>query len=230
MMQPLKDQWRGWAMRIDALSFRERVLVLIALTGAMCSVMYLALIEPALKSQEEMVSNASSLQRDADLLRQRLAEAERDNNNGKIKEVDQLRAQATRLEQSIKQRERAMVAPDKMIGVLKDLLASQPGLTLVSLHTQEPQPVLEETPDSVTAASGTATPASAQPPDQRYRHGVEIRVQGSYAHLTDYVRRLEHLPWAMQWDSMRLDASHYPQLELTLGLATLSRESTWAKL
>ena len=83
------------------------------------------------------------------------------------------------------------------------------------------------TPEANVAAE---PPASLPPAQTFYKHGVTIRLQGSYAELTRYVERLEALPWTMQWESVRLDAHAHPQIELTLKLNTLSREPTWARL
>ena len=227
-MDALTQRWHGWAMRIDALSFRERVLVFVAATGVMLSLMFAGLVEPALKDEEQMLTAISDLQHEIFGLREQLALGERESRSGKNKAIDQLHAEAARLEQAIRDRERGMIAPGKMIEALKSLLAEQPGLTLISLETQAPQPVVKES-EGEAAASGAAQPQAVAPAEQRYRHGVELRVQGDYARLTGYVARLENLPWAIHWESLSLDASQHPRLELSLRLSTLSQEPTWAR-
>ena len=231
-MEALGQRWRVLAMRVDALSFRERVLVMIAAIGIVLSVIYLGLIEPVLKSEAQIAANTSEALRETSSLRQQLSEARSNKLNGDVNPIDRLRAETASLEKSISAREKGMVPPDRMISVLKDILNDLPGLTLISLQTQPPQPVLKDTTD-FTATLNDGNPTNPLAPvleaDQRYRHEVEIHVQGSYANLTRYVQWLEDMPWAMQWKVMRLDAKHYPQVDLTLRLATLSREATWAK-
>ena len=226
-MGTLKQHWKVWSMRLDALSFRERMLVFLAVAGVTLSLMFVGLIEPALKRQEQMVTRVSDLQREVFALREQLASGEQQRQSGKNSEINRLRAEAAVLERAVKDRENGMIPPDKMISALRSLLAEQPGLTLISLHTEAPRPVQKD-PDGA-AANETPQAETVPPSGLVYKHGVVLHVHGSYTQLTDYVQRLESLPWAMQWESMNLDAGHHPQLELTLRLSTLSREPTWAR-
>ena len=227
-MGALKQHWQVWGMRIDALSFRERILIFLAAAGVTLSLMFVGLIEPALKRQEQMILNASASQQEGFVLRGQLLEIEQNDKSGRNSEIARLRAEASALEQAVKGHEGGLVPPEKMIDTLKSLLAAQPGLTLISLQTSAPSPVFKEERDEAAAAANlqtTTVPAG----DQLYKHGIELQVQGSYAHLRDYVRRLESLPWVIQWKDLSLDAGRYPDVEMTLKLNTLSREATWAK-
>lgn len=229
-MDALKQRWLAWSMRIDSLSFRERILVFLAVAGVALSLVFIGLIEPALKRQEQMLVNASGLQQEIFTLREQLTQSEQLNQSGLNTELGRLRAEAATLEQQVKARESGLIPPDKMIAAIKTLLTAQPGLTLVALQTEPPRPAL----DAATAETGGApeqmSPGQALPAESFYKHGVTVRVQGSYAQLADYVARLESLPWTVQWQSVRLDASQHPRLQLTLELNTLSREPTWARL
>lgn len=225
-MDSLKLTWKTWSMRIDAMSFRERILVFLAVAGVALSLMFVGLIEPALKRQEQMLSNSAVLQQEIFTLREQQASADPLNQNGVNSELGRLRAQAKLIEQQVKARESGLIAPGKMIAALKTLLAEQSGLTLVSLETEPGKPALAAPEGEVAAEPPTPLP----PAQIFYKHGVTIRLQGSYAELTHYVERLEALPWTMQWESVRMDAQAHPQIELTLKLNTLSREPTWARL
>jgi MSHA biogenesis protein MshJ len=222
-MDALKQRWQVWSMRLDALSFRERILVFLAVAGVALSLMFVGLIEPALKQQEQMLLSASDLQQEVFTLREQLASSEQQNQSGISSELGRLHTEAGTLEHQVKARESGLIAPAKMIAALKALLTAQPGVTLVALETVPGEPVL-------VAPASDAAPAQAPPADSFYRHGITVRLQGSYAQLTEYVARLEALPWAVQWESVKLDARRHPQLELTLKLNTLSREPTWARL
>lgn len=55
---------------------------------------------------------------------------------------------------------------------------------------------------------------SAAPPDKPaasdrnvYKHGVEVKLQGGYSDLHDYLARLEKLPWRMLWSRASLNAA-----------------------
>ena len=224
-MDSLKLTWKTWSMRIDAMSFRERILVFLAVAGVAFSLMFVGLIEPALKRQEQMLLNSAALQDEIFSLRKQQASLDPLHQGGANSELGRLRAQAKAIEQQVKARESGLVAPGKMIAVLKILMDEQSGLTLISMETEPGKPVLT-TPASVA----TESPPPISPADVFYKHGVTMRVQGSYAELTRYVARMEALPLTMQWESAHLDANAHPLIELTLKLNTLSRESTWARL
>lgn len=225
-MDSLKLTWKTWSIRIDAMSFRERILVFLAVAGVAFSLMFVGLIEPALKRQEQMLLNSAALQDEIFSLREQQASLDPLNQGGANSELGRLRAQAKAIEQQVKARESGLVAPGKMIAVLDSMMAEQSGLELVSLETEPGKPVLSAPVNDVAAEAAPPIP----PASVFYKHGVTMRLQGSYAELTRYVERLEALPWTIQWESVRLDARAHPRIELTLKLNTLSREPTWARL
>lgn len=220
-MNALQQRWKALAMRIDGLSFRERLLVLAGAAGVTLSLLFVGLIEPVQKQQQLMLLTTSGLQMEISPLREQLAEAQRLTQDGQDGELARLRETATTLEQAIKARESGLVAPARLVAILKTLLAEQPGLELLEVATAPAQAALPKPDDSQEAL-----PAA----ESFYKHGITLRVRGSYAHLTTYLMRLESEPWTVQWESMRIDANQHPWLELTLRLNTLSREPTWAHL
>jgi MSHA biogenesis protein MshJ len=217
----LRLRWQALSMRIDGRSFRERLLLLIGAAAVTLSLLFVGLIEPEQKQQQLMLLTTSSLQAEIWPLREQLAEAQRLNQDGQDAELARLRATAAALQAAIDARESGLVAPARLIATLKTLLAAQPGLELLEVATAPAQAALP-TPDE----QQEATP----PAPTFYKHGITLRVRGSYADLTAYLTRLESEPWTVQWESMRIDATRHPRLELTLKLNTLSREPTWAGL
>lgn len=219
-MKRLAEHWRIWAVRLDALSFRERVLVFLAVAGAAMSLLFVGLTEPALKQQSLMLQTISDVQQEIFALREQLDHA--DGQGGHDPELQRLEAQAAAIEQTVKARERGLVEPVRMIATLKSLLAGTSGLKLLALETGATRPAL------AADGSGGETPPPAA--DSFYQHGITLRIEGGYADLTDYLARLEKLPWTVQWEAVRIDASRHPRLELTLKIHTLSREPMWARL
>ncbi len=220
-MNALKQRWQALSMRIDGLSFRERLLVLVGAAGVTLSLLFVGLIEPVQKQQQLMLQTASGLQLEIAPLREQLAEAERINQDGQDSVLARLRETATTLEQAIKARESGLVAPARLVAILKALLAEHPGLELLEVDTAPGQAALVGPEDA-----GETLP----PEESFYKHGITLRVRGNYADLTAYLTRLESAPWTVQWESVRIDARQHPWLELTLKLNTLSREPTWSRL
>lgn len=117
--------------------------------------------------------------------------------------------------------------PQQVTQLLRDLLAAQHGLTLVSLTNLPPR--------SLTAAPGSsaqAAPAGATDADQGgpYLHPVELVVEGSYGDVLGYLRSIEGMRWRIYWQRLELQALDYPsnRVRIVVGALSLSRE--WISL
>lgn len=220
-MKALRLRWQQLATRVDSLSLRERLLVLAAATLGTLSLLFIALLEPIQKRQQLMLLTTSGLQAEIGPLREQIAEAERLGQDGPSAELARLRDMAAALQAEIDEREEGMVAPARLIATIRTLLAEQPGLELLEVATTPAQAALP-TPDEQQQAT--------RPTQTFYKYGITLRVRGRYADLTAYLTRLESEPWTVRWESVRIDATQHPRLELTLKLDTLSREPTWAPL
>jgi MSHA biogenesis protein MshJ len=62
-----------------------------------------------------------------------------------------------------------------------------------------------------------------------WKHGVEIRLKGSYVDLGAYLSELERLPQRLIWGEIRLQAD-YPNSEILLRIYTYSLDQAWLKL
>ena len=100
--------------------------------------------------------------------------------------------------------------------VSKRLLA----LSLIGLDVSLPvAPVLEKKEGAAKDAAGMT--------GGLYKHGVELRLEGGYAELADYLARLEKLPQKLLWSNASLSADKHPKLVLTLTVFTLSLDRAW---
>jgi len=225
-LNALKQRWQYWALRIDALSFRERVLVFLAVAGVLMSLMFIGLIEPELKRQDQMQQIIAGLQQEMLDQRAQLADRNRLRQSGHDNELTRLNKHIRAIEAEVKTREIGLVPPERMVAALRALLAEESGLILLSLETEPAQPAVGDPAAADMAAEATPVPAG----ERFYKHGITVQIEGAYAALTGYLARLERQPWTVQWESVRVDASQHPKLVMTLKLNTLSREPTWARL
>lgn len=108
--------------------------------------------------------------------------------------------------------QRELVSPDKMSGLLQDILRKNKQLKLISLKTVP-----------VIAAAANAELAV-------YQHGVALKVQGRYLDLLSYLHTLEELPWHILWGNMSLVADVYPQSILTVTIYTVSLDQAWLSI
>ena len=61
-------------------------------------------------------------------------------------------------------------------------------------------------------------------------HSVVLVMQGQYLDVLAYLQALEGLPWQFYWQSLELDATHYPMTQVTVRLGTVSMSHDWIQL
>jgi MSHA biogenesis protein MshJ len=103
-----------------------------------------------------------------------------------------------------------------MTQVIHDVLSRQQGVTLISLRSIAPRELAD--------SSGTGAPNGP------YVHSVVLVMQGQYLDVLAYLQALEGLPWHFYWQSLELDATHYPVTRVTVRLGTVSMSHDWIQL
>lgn len=228
-MMWLRQHWNRLNERYAALSQRERLMVALALVLGPLLIGHSLLVDPArarAKGLENGIAtqsaSAAQLQAEVVNLQQQLKV---DPDAGRKAELLALNTERDRLDEQLRQFGTVLVRPEEMNGLLERLLARNAGLRLVSLKTLAPQSVLQH---------GDAAKESDGKPVERsfdlYRHGVEIRLEGSYGQLQAYLAQLEKLQQRLLWGQLSYRVIDYPKAELTLTVYTLSPDKTWLAL
>ena len=140
-----------------------------------------------------------------------------------------LKARLATLNGEMQEAAQGYVAPERMAGVLREMLASQQGLALVSLNNL-PVTSLSQAPASAAAAAAAAD-AVVAPADHDdsgpFLHPVEMVVEGSYGDIVSYLRSLESLSWRVYWQRLELDAGVYPRNRVRIVIGALSLSRDW---
>lgn len=144
---------------------------------------------------------------------------------GRKAELATLVAQREQMDAQLQQVGSALVRPEDMNALLEGLLMRNSGLRLVSLKTLAPQGVLREK-EATKEADGKPVERSFD----LYRHGVEIRVEGSFGQLQTYLAQLEKLPQRLLWGQLSYRVIEFPQSEMSLTVYTLSSDKAWLTL
>jgi len=216
----MKPFFSGLAAKFDALAKRERYLVAVALLGSVLLIGWTTMIDPAL-SRSQIAERALIDQRSqlAALAAQNHAlQAPAQNPEAlAAAELAELKKQLSALNERFAALEGELVPPQRMAGLLEEMLGRKGSVRLLSLRTLPVAPVLEKQDAA----------ASAKPAAGLYKHGVEIKLEGAYADLADYLARFEKSPQKLLWSSVTLSAENHPKLVLTLTVFTLSLDRTW---
>jgi MSHA biogenesis protein MshJ len=222
----VKETLKRYAERIDAASLRERVMIFLAATLVLAFLVNVALLEPLRAAQKRNLAESAQLREEMKPVQGQIAtmaqSAARDLNAPNRAKLAELREQLAQLGTRVAQEQRRFTPPERMRGVLEEMLRRNRGLALLDLKTLPVMPV---------AVGGSAVPGApkpaAGPPSGIYRHGIEFTVSGSYSQVYDYLRALENLPTQLYWARAELVVTEHPVLTLKLTAFTVSFDPAW---
>jgi len=221
-----------WSDKVDVLSLRERILILIAVLAVVYLIVYITLLGAVLDRQQLLKKQIRADARQSVSMRQQiqaiLSNPSLDPDSDNRKKLAELKEKQALASASLADMHRQLVSPDKMAGLLKDVLKKNQQLKLIALKTLAP---VEINPQSKAVNGPRAIDSkSSEAKVSLYRHGMELKVQGRYLDLLSYLHTLETLPWHMLWGRISLVADKYPQSTLTITIYTLSLNETWLSL
>lgn len=218
----MKARLLAWGERIDALSLRERTLLFLAAAAILVLLVNTVLLNPLLAEQKQL--SARMLQNQGQISAtqvqiQILATTSRiDPNQAQHAKLAQLTEHLRQIDQTLLDNEKGLVAPERMVGLLQDILSRNQGLSLISLKSLPVKNLID---------TSKTDPQKNSPKQFIYKHGVEVIVQGEYFDLLNYLASLEKLPWQMYWSDANLKVEQYPKSTLSLTLYTLSLDKKW---
>jgi len=224
MPKPLVAKWEAWAEKFAAISQRERMLVSAAILVGLVMLGGTLVVEPAFLKRTQAQKDLVQQTEDIAKMRLQLAEARDklkfDPNAAKRDELKALELRLKEFNARLSSDANALVSPAGMTAMLERLLGRQPGLRLLSLRSLPPSSVMPEAAEKKEDVVVKARP-------DLFRHGVEIRVAGTYAELYQYLSQLESEGQKLIWGEVKLAVPEYPTAVLTLVVYTLSAERAW---
>ncbi len=225
MMSRLRERWNQWSELFNARSLRERALM--AGLGVAAVVLLFDTLSLSPMAVEHKRLSGQLTEARANIRAGEMALAanrgQEDPDEVKRRYRDELRKQITEIDGRLQGLQKQLVPPDQVSRLLEGVLGRERGLALVSLH---------KLPVQRYQTNGAAKAADAKAPATEsgrgiYQHSFEIQIEGSYAELHAYLKRLEGLQWQLFWGRAELDANAHPRLRLTLTLHTLSLDKAW---
>lgn len=224
----MKEQLAVLIARVDALSLRERALVLGMLGTVVVFLLNLLMFDPLFLQQKQLAQRIAEQRQEESALQQQIqalsSASAADPTAPQRQRLAALKREQGEMESFLRERQADLVPPDRIAQLLRDMLERNQRLRLISLATLPTRSLSE-----LQAPAGQRRHADEDEGglSHIYRHGVEITVRGSYADLVDYAAALERLPWHMYWGRATLTVDEYPASRLTLTLYTLSLDRIW---
>lgn len=201
--------------KIDALSMRERLLVLITALVLIAAIWHTLLMQPLEKRAAETRAELAALEQRISAANQNLEDQILQlagGGNEQRSRIASLRRRIDEINAALGDHAAELIDPAEMAQVLEGVLKEQSRLTLVRIRNTTPDSLsADEEPDAVTF----------------YRHGLEIEVEGSYAACLEYLSAIEALPWRLYWQVLELDVIEYPLNRIRIEVGTLSLDEEW---
>jgi MSHA biogenesis protein MshJ len=216
--------------RYDALQLRERWLVALGVLGGIILLGYSLFIDPALKTAQLAERNAAEQRTQLSSIQAQMAALQSPGMNPDVAarvEIDELKKRLGELNTRLHDMESSLVPPQQMPGLLEDMVGSQTGLRLLSLKTLPVAPLLDRKAETDEKTAAKPEIKAEAPAVGLFKHGVEIKLEGSYQDLTAYLQRLEQSKMKLLWSSVSLSADKHPKLVLTLTVYSLSLDRAW---
>ena len=215
----MKLDWKTLSDKIDGMSPRQRGLIFAVAASIVVALVSSLLIEPQLAKQKVLSRKTEQQQSEIKSIQaqlQAMAEVRKtDPDAANRAELESLRLQLVQLKASLQVKQQHLIPPDKIAGLLEEILSRNRQLQLISLRNLP-----------ASAVTGEEEQAAAVE-KEFFKHGIEMTVSGSYFDLLDYMVQLEKLPWQMFWGKASLVVETYPISRMTLTLYTLSLDKAW---
>lgn len=225
---------KQWFVKFDALSQRERALLAAAFIGGVLLIGNTIFIDLPLAQAKVLEKKVLAERNELQVLRlqiESLSRDLRDPDEDNRQRLSALRRQLQDAQSALGLHQRLLVQPQDIPQLLERLLAKHSSLRLLGLRTLETVPAnAPQKPPLSGEAKATETAAPVrQEAVSVWKHGVEIRLKGSYVDLGAYLSELERLPQRLIWGEIRLQAD-YPNSEILLRIYTYSLDQAWLKL
>jgi len=201
--------------KIDALSRRERLLVMITMLAVIAGFWHMLFMEPLGQRADRSRVELGSMTQRVDAAHQSLEDQILQLAGAGSEErarIGVLRQRIDEVNASLGTYAAELIDPSEMAKVLEEILSEQTSLSLVSIRNTTPE-LLSGNEETVG--------------NTFYRHGLEIELEGSYADCLDYLTEIEAMPWRLYWQVLDLEVVEYPRNRVRLEVSTLSLDEEW---
>ena len=211
----IRTKLNALLLKIDELSLRERLLVMITALILIAALWHTLLMQPLQQRAGETRAELTALEDSITTANRNLEEQILQLAGGgdmQRSRIASLRKRIDEINATLGDHAAELIDPAEMARVLEGVLKQQSRLALVRIRNTTPE--FLSTSDDESAVTF-------------YRHGLEIEVEGSYAACVEYLNAIESLPWRLYWQVLELDVIEYPLNRIRIAVSTLSLDEEW---
>lgn len=213
--------------KIDSRILRERALIFLTAL-AVIFVLWNFLIQAkfdreraALNSQQtQIATEQKSQESQIAILTQTMAS---DPAIAKKNEISRLTTNIEEIELQLSGLSQGLISAEQLPKVLEEVLLRTSSVKLLQVRTL---PATELQLAASTPAGGGEQGGAVNNEGGTgvYKHGVLIRVAGSYSQLIQLMKEIENLEWKFYWESLDYTVEQYPNATIDIRVFTLSSE------
>ncbi|MCW8832731.1 MAG: hypothetical protein OQK09_11685 [Colwellia sp.] len=218
----MNKQWHAYSEKYLTLTIREQYLIMLTGLVAIFFILFYLFIGPTSAANKQVSTKIERLKNSNQSLKSSVSELEfalqKDPNEATRDKIAQYEAKLAKVDAKLLSLTSDLINPVQMRHALLDLLKLEKGVSLLSFELLGAQPLLalnNETEDIPNALQDKAR-------HNLYRHGIKIKLSGSYFNLQGYLKQLEQLPWKFFWQDFNFKVQAYPKSELEVIIYSLS--------
>lgn len=208
------------------LSMREQYLILLTGLVAVIFITFYLFIGTQMSQNNQASQAITGLQSKNQTLKvstmEMQAALQQDPNEDTRNKIAQYEAKLAKIDEKLLTLTSELISPVQMRYALLDILKLQKGVSLLSFELLGAEPLLTNEPESMLSKqheSNLNTKATVGV--NLYRHGIKIKLSGSYFDLRDYLLQLEKLSWKFFWQDFNFKLTEYPKSELEILMYSL---------
>lgn len=229
--------WQDYSDKYLTLSMREQYLILLTGLVAVVFITFYLFIGTPISQNKQYSQTITRLQLSNQSLKISVMEMQtalqQDPNEDTRNKIAQYEAKLAKIDESLLTLTSELISPVQMRYALLDLLKLEKGVSLLSFELLGAEPLLtnesaksdtpkDNAPEIMISKQNESNLISKAPVGVNlYRHGIKIKLSGSYFDLRDYLSRLEKLSWKFFWQDFNFKLTEYPQSELEIQMYSL---------
>ncbi|MDO6444745.1 hypothetical protein Q4493_03045 [Colwellia sp. 1_MG-2023] len=224
----MKALWQDYSEKYLNISTREQYLVLLTGLVAIIFIFFTVFIDEklvesnSLAHQTKQINNSNqTAQTTINILEQSLA---KDPNEAIQKQIAQYEKKLSSVDSELLLLTSDLINPVQMRYALIDLLKTQSSVALLSFEVIAAQPVATETSPNHENKLESEINNDGEQSLTLYKHGIKLKLKGSYFKLRDYLSQLENMQWTFFWQEFDYQLIEYPNSELTIEMYSLSTQ------
>lgn len=209
--------------KIDSRILRERVLIFVTLL-ALIFLLWNFLVQAgfdrerkALQAQQtQIATEQKSVESQVTALTMTMAN---DPAILKQNEINELSVVITEIESRLAGLSQGLISAEQLPKVLEEVLLRTASVKLLQVRTLAATELQLAATNPVESTAANSTSGAGV-----FKHGVLIRLAGSYTQLIQLMKELENLEWKFYWESLDYTVKQYPNAEIEIRVFTLSSE------